>query len=225
MGLPLPPTAPTSLHPLEGVGLQRREEADQPLCRGPEGAVGVHATRAGGPGLPIEAPRRHRRVERGCEGRDQELPRVQGQAGAIQALCGALRHVGESSMRHRWCLRLWEAQYTINRDNLNYRSGCKRYRRRDCQRTFNDLTGTLFDRKRSLAHWILATFLLCLSCSSRRIAKSCASPHRLSVGAGGCGMPPCPMRCTAKWRGPWKRTTSITPRATRAKPKGAERKG
>src|SRR5262245_58960406 len=53
-----------------------------------------------------------------------------------------------------------------------YRPRCKRYRCRDCKRTFNDLTGTLFDRsKRSLAHWILATFLLCLSCSSRRIAR------------------------------------------------------
>ena len=52
--------------------------------------------------------------------------------------------------------------------------GLKRYRYREkgCQRTFNDLTGTLLDgSKRSLSHWILATFLLCLSCSSRRIAK------------------------------------------------------
>jgi hypothetical protein len=41
-----------------------------------------------------------------------------------------------------------------------------------CKRTFNDLTGTLLDSsKRSLMHWILATFLLCLSCSSRRIAR------------------------------------------------------
>ena len=40
------------------------------------------------------------------------------------------------------------------------------------KRTFNDLTGTLLDgSKRSVIHWILATFLLCLSCSSRRIAK------------------------------------------------------
>src|ERR671922_1539681 len=52
--------------------------------------------------------------------------------------------------------------------------GLKRYRckAQGCQRTFNDLTSTLFDRsKRSLTHWILATFLLCLSCSSRRIAR------------------------------------------------------
>jgi transposase-like protein len=49
------------------------------------------------------------------------------------------------------------------------RSRCKE---KGCQRTFNDLTGTLLDgSKRSPAHWILATFLLCLSCSSRRIAR------------------------------------------------------
>jgi transposase-like protein len=52
--------------------------------------------------------------------------------------------------------------------------GLKRYRckEKDCKRTFNDLTGTLLDgSKRSLTHWIRATFLLCLSCSSRRIAR------------------------------------------------------
>src|SRR5438132_836349 len=52
--------------------------------------------------------------------------------------------------------------------------GLKRYRCKEqaCKRTFNDLTGTLLDgSKRSLMHWILATFLLCLSCSSRRITK------------------------------------------------------
>jgi len=52
--------------------------------------------------------------------------------------------------------------------------GLKRYRckARGCKRTFNDLTGTLLDgSKRSVMHWILATFLLCLACSSRRIAR------------------------------------------------------
>jgi transposase-like protein len=52
--------------------------------------------------------------------------------------------------------------------------GLKRYRckAKGCKRTFNDLTGTLLDgSKRSMMHWILATFLLCLSCSSRRIAR------------------------------------------------------
>src|SRR5262245_24051882 len=54
----------------------------------------------------------------------------------------------------------------------HYRPGCKRYWCNGCQRTFNDLTNTLLHQsKRSLASWILATFLLCLSCSSRRIAR------------------------------------------------------
>ena len=43
----------------------------------------------------------------------------------------------------------------------------RRCKEKDCKRTFNDLTGTLLDgSKRSVVHWILATFLLCLSCSS-----------------------------------------------------------
>ena len=54
----------------------------------------------------------------------------------------------------------------------HYRPGCQRYRCQGCKRTFNDLTATLLHRsKRSLPHWILATFLLWLSCSSRRIAR------------------------------------------------------
>ena len=56
----------------------------------------------------------------------------------------------------------------------HYQPGLKRYRCKEnaCKRTFNDLTGTLLDSsKRSLMHWILATFLLCLSCASRRIAR------------------------------------------------------
>jgi len=54
----------------------------------------------------------------------------------------------------------------------HYRPGLKRYRCKACRRTFNDLTQTLLAQsKRSLAHWLLATFLLCLSCSSRRIAR------------------------------------------------------
>ena len=56
--------------------------------------------------------------------------------------------------------------------DYHYRSGCKRYWCNGCDRTFNDLTNILMHQsKRSLPHWILATFLLCLSCSSRRIAR------------------------------------------------------
>ena len=62
-----------------------------------------------------------------------------------------------------------------------YRPGCKRYWCHGCKRTFNDLTATLLHRsKRSLPHWILATFLLCLSCSSRRVARELGVHSRTS---------------------------------------------
>jgi ISXO2-like transposase domain len=54
----------------------------------------------------------------------------------------------------------------------HHRPGCKRYWCNGCDRTFNDLTNTLLHQsKRSLPHWILATFLLCLSCSTHRLAR------------------------------------------------------
>src|SRR4030095_738743 len=56
----------------------------------------------------------------------------------------------------------------------HYQPGLKRYLCTElaCKRTSNDPTGTLlYGSKRSVMHWILATFLLCLSCSSRRIAR------------------------------------------------------
>ena len=63
----------------------------------------------------------------------------------------------------------------------HYRPGCKRYWCNGCKRTFNDLTNTLLHQsKRSLASWILATFLLCLSCSSQRIARELGSHNRTS---------------------------------------------
>jgi transposase-like protein len=56
--------------------------------------------------------------------------------------------------------------------DYHYRPGCKRYWCNGCERTFNDLTNTMMHQsKRSLPHWMLATFLLCLSCSSPRIAR------------------------------------------------------
>jgi transposase len=65
--------------------------------------------------------------------------------------------------------------------NYHYRPGCKRYWCNGCQRTFNDLTDTLLHQsKRSLPDWILATCLLCLSCSSRRIAQELGVHGRTS---------------------------------------------
>jgi transposase-like protein len=63
----------------------------------------------------------------------------------------------------------------------HYRPGCKRYWCSGCKRTFNDLTDTLLHQsKRSLPYWILATFLLCLACSSRRIARELGIHTRTS---------------------------------------------
>jgi transposase-like protein len=63
----------------------------------------------------------------------------------------------------------------------HYRPGCKRYWCNGCKRTFNDLTDTLLHQsKRSLPYWILATFLLCLACSSRRIARELGIHTRTS---------------------------------------------
>src|SRR5215813_1548170 len=65
--------------------------------------------------------------------------------------------------------------------NYHYRPGCKRSWCHGCKRTFNDLTDTLLHQsKRSLPYWILATFLLCLSCSSRRIARELGVHSRTS---------------------------------------------
>jgi transposase-like protein len=69
----------------------------------------------------------------------------------------------------------------------HYQPGLKRYRCKEkgCKRTFNDLTGTLLDgSKRSVMYWILATFLLCLSCSSRRIARELGVHGRTSYRWG-----------------------------------------
>ena len=63
----------------------------------------------------------------------------------------------------------------------HYRPGCRRYWCNGCKRTFNDLTHTLLHQsRRSLAYWILATFLLCLSCSSRRMGRELGVHSRTS---------------------------------------------
>src|SRR4029450_13958168 len=65
----------------------------------------------------------------------------------------------------------------------HYQPGLQRYRCKEkaCKRTFNDLTGTLLDgSKRSVMHWILATFLLRLSCSSGRTPREWGVHSRTS---------------------------------------------
>jgi len=86
----------------------------------------------------------------------------------------------------RWKDRLRQCPRRQSQDidpwgTYHYRPGCKRYWCNGCNRTFNDLTNTLLHQsKRSLAYWILATFLLCLSCSSRRIARELGVHSRTS---------------------------------------------
>src|SRR5262249_47606294 len=65
----------------------------------------------------------------------------------------------------------------------HYRPGCQRYGSWPprCERTYNDLTETLLPRRKGpLAYWLLAAFLLCLSCSSRRIARELGVHRRTS---------------------------------------------
>src|SRR5215831_6908026 len=59
-------------------------------------------------------------LKRSLEGWDQLLKFVEGHTGEIQELRRARLQIGELYMGHRWCLLSWEAQYIINRDNLNY---------------------------------------------------------------------------------------------------------
>jgi hypothetical protein len=76
-----------SVHHLKGVSLQVGEDKQEPIFRRRQGAVLVHGKPASNPRLAIHAPRRHTRLERGLEGRDQLLKLVEGQAGEIQKRC------------------------------------------------------------------------------------------------------------------------------------------
>ena len=102
----------------------------------------------------------------------------------------------------------------------HYRPGGKRSWCNGCKRTFNDLTETLLHRsKRPLSYWILATFLLCLSCAARRIAREWVSiPGPGIAGAGGCVRRPCPTRAIVGWRARLKPMSSSTSLGTRGKP-------
>src|SRR5713101_2623803 len=108
------------LHHLECIGFQVGEQEEQPIFRRRQGAVLIDGKLASGPGFPVEAPRRHMRVKRRLERRDQDLKLLESQAGEIQELRGAGLQIGEPYTGHGWCLLSWEAQYTINRDELNW---------------------------------------------------------------------------------------------------------
>jgi hypothetical protein len=108
------------LHHLEGIGFQVDQNEEQPIFGGRQGAVLIDGKLAGGPGLPIEAPHGHVRVERGLEGWDQRLKFLKGQTREIQELCGAGLHIGELYTGHTWGLLSWKAQYTMIGINSNH---------------------------------------------------------------------------------------------------------
>src|SRR5262249_43958742 len=124
IGFTLAHAKEAALDHLKGVRLHIRENKQQPLLRGWQGTILVHTETAGGPGLPLETPRRHMRLERRLEGRDELLKLVEGQTGEIQEFRGTGLQIGELYMGHRWYLLSWEAQYIINRDNLKCNQEC-----------------------------------------------------------------------------------------------------
>src|SRR5256885_1238936 len=94
--------------------------------------------------------------------------------------CQAYIHTLRWKDRLRQCPRC-QSQDVDPWGTYHYRPGWKRSWCPGCQRPFNDRTATLLHRsKRSLPHGILATFLLCLACSSRRIARELGVHGRTS---------------------------------------------
>jgi hypothetical protein len=118
IGFALAHAEQAALHHLEAVGLQVSEQEEQPVFGRREGTVLVYAKSACGPGFAIKAPPSHMRLEGGLEGRDHLVKRVKSQAREIQELCRARLHIGTPDTGQGSCLLSWEAQYTINRDNL-----------------------------------------------------------------------------------------------------------
>ena len=76
-------------------------------------------------------------------------------------------------MRHSWLLDAIKTRISVPSIAVHLHiENTTRYWCHNCKRTFNDLTETLVHQStRPLAYWIRATFLLCLACSSRRIAR------------------------------------------------------
>ena len=65
----------------------------------------------------------------------------------------------------------YQSHHSGRWSTYHHRPGCKRSWCHRCKRTFNARTNTLLHQsQRPLAYWLLAIFLLCLACSSRRIA-------------------------------------------------------
>ena len=100
IGFALAHTEQAPVHHLEGISLEVGENEEQAIFRGRERTVLVHRGPAGGPRLPIEAPRGHMRLERRLKRRDEALKLVERHAGEIEKLCRAGLHIGELYTGH-----------------------------------------------------------------------------------------------------------------------------
>src|SRR4029434_1616969 len=186
---------PEDVYITNGVSRLQTNEPDstcRPSCHGhtlpPSWSKACHPARSGG------VYDHHHRVYhslilrgRRADGRQPQTPRGPSMPvlSYIHQLfnaehCQAYIHMLRWQERPLQCPRC-QSQDVDPWGQYHYRPGCKRYWCHGCQRTFNDLTHTLLHQsRRSLPHWILATFLLCLSCSSRRIARELGGHGRTS---------------------------------------------
>jgi transposase-like protein len=98
--------------------------------------------------------------------------------------CQAYIHTLRWKARPLQCPRC-QSQDVDSWGTYPYRPGCKRSWGNGCKRTFNTLTPTLLHQsKRSSAYWMLAPFLVCLSCASRRLARELGVHSRPSYRWG-----------------------------------------
>ena len=93
-----------SLDDLERVGFEIGQEEEQSVFWRRQRAVFVDGKAARSPRFPIHPPRGHTGLERGLEGRDQELKLLERQAGEIQQLRRAGLQVNVPYTSHRTCL-------------------------------------------------------------------------------------------------------------------------
>jgi hypothetical protein len=101
IGFTLGQAKKASLHDLERVGLEIREEKEQAVFGRGQGAVLIDRKAARRAGRPIKAPDGHMGLEGGFKRRHEELKLLQRQAGEIQKLRGTGRDIGIAAAGHK----------------------------------------------------------------------------------------------------------------------------
>jgi hypothetical protein len=95
MSLALAHPEQSTVHDLEGIGLQVDQDKEQPVLRHRQWTVLVRRVAPGHTRLPIKAPVGHMGPERRLKGRDSLLKLCQRETGQIQHLCRAGLEIGE----------------------------------------------------------------------------------------------------------------------------------